>query len=420
MNEIRVRWKLKNWHKRWVQVRRDFAPASRRFEHQVCSSCGAVQPNDARVCSSCGDKLSSGVARFLKTLGLSIPTAWSVSALLGFAMLALYVRMVLANPGDGIFGWKPDVLIGYGGLWPPALKVGQWWRLATACFVHIGVMHLGFNLFALMQIGPSVEEVFGRGRMIFFFMLTGVISFAASAYFMPGTPTAGASGALMGLVGAAAGWGQRVGTSLGREVRNQMLLWGVYTMLFGVMLRANHVAHAAGFVAGGLLGLAFDPNQLEKTKRSTLTAIMGVLGGLSAAATAFLVIMPPASSRDLARQLAGRDEEEWIAEMQEYDEAVSHVRTWVNACELWAEGKQAEARAKMQELPAAPGGREDPRADLANSCIVVEGLRKQCERFETEGLAGVYGDRLPDTDEMREQMGKRWREQCALFARKSP
>jgi hypothetical protein len=147
---------------------------------------------------------------------------------------------------------------------------------------------------------------------------------------------------------------------------------------------------------------------------------MGVLGGLSAAATAFLVVMPPASSRDLGRQLAGRDEEEWIAEMKEYDEAVSHVRTWVNACELWAEGKQDEARAKMQELPAVPGGREDPRADLANSCVVVEGLRKQCERFETEGLPGVYGDRLPDTDEMREQMGKRWREQCALFARKSP
>jgi len=279
-------------------------------------------------------------------------------------------------------------------------------------------MHLGFNLVALMQIGPEIEEIFGRGRMVFFFMVTGILSFAASAFFMPEVPTAGASGALMGLIGVAAGWGQRRGTSAGKEVRNKMLLWGVYTMFFGIMLRANHVAHGAGFVAGGLLGFAFKPEHLEHTKGSTWSSIMGVLGGLSAAATCFLVVLPPAASREVGRQLAGRDQEEWIAEVQRGEEAQrEQFLGFVQVCDLLRAGSTDEALEKAKGLPMFGHSADGISPEQARvACAALEAMRGQCDRFDADGLEGIYGKgQLPPDDETREMMGRQWRDNCAMI-----
>jgi rhomboid protease GluP len=173
-------------------------------------------------------------------------------------------------------------------------------------FLHIGLLHLGFNLVALAQIGPAIEETFGRGRMVFLFMLTGVAGFAACQVVGMRAISAGASGAIMGLCGAAAGWGQRDGTGTGRTVRNQMLKWGAYTMVFGAFIGANNVAHAAGFVAGALLGYIMPPRWLRRGQVRGSDVAIGFLG-LAALGLAFaLVLRPPASSEAWARMHAAQ------------------------------------------------------------------------------------------------------------------
>jgi hypothetical protein len=137
-------------------------------------------------------------------------------------------------------------------------------------------------------------------------MLTGVVGFAVCQAMGMVAVSAGASGAIMGLCGAAAGWGQRDGTSVGRGVRNQMLKWAAYTMIFGVMIHANNTAHAGGFVSGAVLGFLMPPHWL---RRGFVRGTDYAIGGLSVAALAIafaLVLHPPASSEAWARAYAAK------------------------------------------------------------------------------------------------------------------
>jgi rhomboid protease GluP len=300
---IKLRWRLMRWQKAW-QDRRDRTRGQIEhagYQHKVCPECGQVQDRRERRCVRCGAVLGARIWQAAHRLGLVVPSAVSVSTLLGVVIAVAYLRLLLARPGTGYFTVDSDELIYLGAYYLPALRAGELWRHATAVFLHIGLIHLGFNMLALAQIGPAVEDTFGRARMLFLFMFTGVIGFAACQVLQMRAISAGASGAIMGLCGAAAGWGQRDGTSLGRSVRNQMLKWAAYTMLFGMFVRANNLAHVAGFVSGGLLGFVMPARWLRRGQVRGSDIAIG-LAGLAALAIAFvLVLRPPASSEAWAR-----------------------------------------------------------------------------------------------------------------------
>ncbi len=304
-NRIQTRWKLLALIRQWRAFRADLAPSTQRAPRDQCAACGAVLPIEGRACGKCGATIS-GLARVLHAAGLSLPTFVPTSALLGLAMIVAHVRMMLAWPGEGLWTWGREALISHGGLWGPAIFEGEWWRVGTYMFIHLGVLHLVFNLSALSQIGPSIEGVFGRSRMVLLFALTGVVAGIASILVMPRPPSAGASGAIMGLIGVAAAWGHRQGTPSGREVRNQMLKWAAYTMLFGLLFRANHVAHAAGFVSGALFGAMWSPPALHKTKQTTLTLIGGILGGVACLGFFMLTLAPPMVSYETGAKFRPR------------------------------------------------------------------------------------------------------------------
>ena len=117
-------------------------------------------------------------------------------------------------------------------------------------------MHLGFNLFVLMQIGPLVERSFGTGRFLFTYVLAGVGAAVIPAMLSAGQGipvgwTVGASGAIFGLIGLSLVFGHRVGTPEGRHVRDEMIKWTVYTTVFGLLM--GGVAHgrtSLGWLAG--------------------------------------------------------------------------------------------------------------------------------------------------------------------------
>ncbi|ANY06725.1 rhomboid family intramembrane serine protease [Pseudonocardia sp. HH130630-07] len=94
-------------------------------------------------------------------------------------------------------------LFDLGALVPLAVADGEYWRIVTSGFLHIGPLHLAFNMFALWVIGREVETVLGRGRFV---AVYGVSLLGGSAAVMllssPVSPTAGASGAVFGMMGA--------------------------------------------------------------------------------------------------------------------------------------------------------------------------------------------------------------------------
>jgi rhomboid protease GluP len=308
LDPVRLRWKLMRWQKAW----QDWRDRTRRqldhagYQHKVCPQCGQVQDRSERRCVQCGAVLGARLWQVANRLGLVVPTALSVSTLLGMVIAIAYLRVMFARPGSGYFSVGSDDLIYLGAYYLPALQAGQLWRHATAIFVHIGLLHLGFNLVALAQIGPAIEETFGRARMLLLFMLTGVVGFAVCQVMGMVAVSAGASGAIMGLCGAAAGWGQRDGTSAGRNVRNQMLKWAAYTMIFGVMIRANNTAHAGGFISGALLGFFMPARWLRRGYVRGSDVAIGALSVAALAVAFVLVLHPPASSDTWARAYAAK------------------------------------------------------------------------------------------------------------------
>lgn len=294
-NPIRVRFKLQRLADRWAhRVQRAGLSAKHlAYEHQTCPECGRVLDRSERRCPGCDAALGARPLHLLRRLGLVSPRVVSASALLAAAIMLAYARVMVANQGAGLMGFSSLELVRYGALFGPAFHAGEWWRPATAIFMHIGVLHLGFNLVALMQIGPGIEELFGRGRMLVAFMLTGIAGFLLGDWLNPEGLTAGASGAIMGLAGMAAGWGQQDGTSAGREVRNRMLKWLAYTTLFGLMAHVNHAAHFGGFISGGLLGLVLS----TKRKQAPRLVDIGLASvGLGAVVATFVMTIAPMPS----------------------------------------------------------------------------------------------------------------------------
>jgi membrane associated rhomboid family serine protease len=86
---------------------------------------------------------------------------------------------------------------------PPAVAHGEWWRLGTSMFLHYGILHIAFNMWALYVIGSPLEQWLGRLRYLGLYALSGLggslLSFATGQL---DSASAGASGAIFGIFGA--------------------------------------------------------------------------------------------------------------------------------------------------------------------------------------------------------------------------
>jgi rhomboid protease GluP len=150
-------------------------------------------------------------------------------------------------------GISNAILFRLGESLPLPYLVHQPWRLVMAVFLHGSLIHVGFNMMTLLNIGPLVEELYGSARYLFIFIVTGIMGYVASS--ASGHVSVGASGSLLGLVGAiiaVTGGRQNAGAKM---IRNQLLTWVVGIAIFGLLMPAiDNYAHAGGFAAGYLLG----------------------------------------------------------------------------------------------------------------------------------------------------------------------
>ena len=257
-NEVRVRWKLINFRDGLKRDRARAENAQQRvaYQNKICHNCGALCSGDAKKCDACNSRLSSHFWHRLARAGSGFQLSVT-HTLLGIILL-LYGVMV-AQTGEAFpFGsFSVETLVRWGGNTAYHVRSGQIWRLGSAVFLHGGTIHLLFNVVALWQVGPMVEEAFGNARTLVFFMATGITACIASNLFLGNAVGIGASGALMGLIGVATAWGHKQNTTMGKQIRNSMLKWAAYCMVFGFMVGADNVAHAVGFLSGGALGWVF-------------------------------------------------------------------------------------------------------------------------------------------------------------------
>lgn len=153
-----------------------------------------------------------------------------------------------------------QLLIKYGAMYGPAVASGEWWRIFTAGFLHGGLLHVSFNMFALWQVGSAVEDLFGTPRMAFIYVLSLIGSGIAIYYFAYNDVTIGASGAIFGIFGALAAAGMRLGPR-GRDLVRGMLGIVLINLIIGFMVpNISMAGHVGGLIVGFIVGfLVFEP-----------------------------------------------------------------------------------------------------------------------------------------------------------------
>ena len=123
----------------------------------------------------------------------------------------------------------------------------EWYRLITVALTHAGLLHLGFNMYALMVLGNPLEAAFGARKLLlvfFFSLLTGSLT---SAYFASATSySVGASGAIFGLFGAMV----IVGNRIGAEVRSIYVIIGINFAIGFALGGVDWKAHLGGLIGG--------------------------------------------------------------------------------------------------------------------------------------------------------------------------
>lgn len=290
-SETQVRWRLLRWQARAEEDAKRPADTLRHvgYAHSLCPECGRILPRGTKTCPGCEARVGTRAEQLVRRLGLQVPKGLSAGLFLGTLIVFAYARQSVVSGSWTSPGGQ--ALLALGSHYVPLELAGQWWRLGTAVFLHGGLMHVAFNLFALMQVAPAMEELFGRGRTLYVYMATGVLAFLPSVILGSQHQSIGASGAIMGLIGALAAWGHRDGTSVGLAVRGRMVRWLLYTLVIGFFLRGDFLAHVGGFVAGAAFGW-FAPRN-RSSHGSAADAILGTVAALAAIACVVLVFLGP-------------------------------------------------------------------------------------------------------------------------------
>ncbi|MCL4693917.1 MAG: rhomboid family intramembrane serine protease, partial [Candidatus Hydrogenedentes bacterium] len=184
--------------------------------------------------------------RVARLLGLAQPGSAPPTIMVFLVIMVILFLLEIAMQGaSAIFGPTGYTLRVFGG-WTAQLAIGeqQYWRYLSFGLAHIGIIHIGFNSFALMQVGPVVESQIGKSRMLVVITVTQLTCAFASQFWYYNVhgavhaATAGASGWLFGLIGFGIAylWGSQGPAKMYRDV---LVQWAIYALLFGFLIGAN-------------------------------------------------------------------------------------------------------------------------------------------------------------------------------------
>lgn len=176
--------------------------------------------------------------------------------------IILFILMELSGGST-----NSQILLKYGANLDILVKNGEYYRLFTCIFLHIGIMHLICNMYSLYVIGREVESLFGKVKYIIIFILSGIFGSIMSIAFTHNTISAGASGAIFGLLGALLYFGINYRTYLGEAIKRTIIPIIVVNLIIGFFAEGiDLAAHIGGLVGGVLVAMMVGVPDKSKTK----------------------------------------------------------------------------------------------------------------------------------------------------------
>jgi rhomboid protease GluP len=265
-----MRWKVDQFRKKMSGM---FGGQDEQPRPQLCPACRTLVGAGAKRCHQCGASMTFSMAAASRSLEQLMPATSPVTyGILTISCLLFVVSLLvtmrdggLQAPSGGLFGIfsfgsiNGDVLHKLGSSLPLSGFPGvpgdfaQPWRFITAIFLHGSILHIVFNMWVLMDIGPQIEEQYGSARYLFIYVIAGIGGFLLSS--VTGHLSVGGSGSLLGLIGVL------LATTIGRRsagsqmLRGQLIRWLIYIAIWGLVVpTTDNWAHAGGLATGFALG----------------------------------------------------------------------------------------------------------------------------------------------------------------------
>ena len=281
----KIRFRLNRLQHRWEAWKAGMRRTEQAVtaEQKMCPSCRALVQRGKANCPYCGQRLqvfaASPVGKLARRATPSIPvTGWLILGNLILFVLeykvsgtSLFTNLMASPSPRATLRLGESLPLGY------VVATHQYWRWVTACFLHGGLLHIGFNMWALYDIGPLVESFFGGAKYLTLYLVTGICGYIVSGFF--GYTSLGASGAILGLLGAMLAYGiRRSHTAAGRQLRNVASRWAIYILIFSFLPGVDIFAHIGGFCSGFVLAMLIgDDPPLTEAQVRTWNLVAGVM-----------------------------------------------------------------------------------------------------------------------------------------------
>jgi len=248
----------------------------------LCPNCRKLISSDESQCPYCGIARPGAWWKNIAWVKSMSDADQLIRAII-FTNIGMYIATLLIAPGLSSLSANPFsflspdnrslLLLGATGTMPID-RLGRWWSLVSANFLHGGLLHIFFNMVAFRQLAPLAIREYGNYRMVIIYMVGGTTGFWVS-YLAGVTFTIGASAAVCALMGAILYFGKSRGGIYGQSVYRQVGAWALMIFLFGFLAPGiNNWAHGGGLLSGGLLGflLGYHERRPERLLHKSLAA----------------------------------------------------------------------------------------------------------------------------------------------------
>ncbi len=221
---------------------------------------------------------------------------------------------------------SPETLLAWGANLGMLTAQGETWRLITSNYIHVGVLHLGLNMYFFWTAGQMVERCFGTVKFMIIYLLSGFVASLATISWNPTVISAGASGAIYGVVGALLAflWGRRAHVPA-KQLRYQltvMVVFVLYSLFLGsIFPRVDKAAHVGGLIAGLLAGLCLVPRLPGDSSwsRKNILAVVALVC-ITAAVTPLVMTRAVSDPQTLAYQ--AKDRARHFIKTESYEQAL--------------------------------------------------------------------------------------------------
>ncbi len=191
-----------------------------------------------------------------------------------YILLALNFAMFLI---PSLLG-NMDQFYNWGATYGPFIRMGQYYRLLTGAFIHGGIFHLLFNMYALLIIGSQLESFIGKSRYLLVYLFSAICASLLSITMNGNVASVGASGAIFGLLGALLYFGYHYRVYLGGVIKSQIIPIIVINLVLGFMMPdVDNAAHIGGLIGGCLMMMGVGVQYKSSTSEKINGCIMSII-----------------------------------------------------------------------------------------------------------------------------------------------